>query len=164
MSRLPVLGACAGCLLAAACLLSCSDIYTVIQPAPAPGIFLPAQFQWHTDNPGRQDAMAIPTSAQRPGPNVTVRLTHEAGMGAPIKASDALNVASGAGQQVMATELAQLSAAGWHALFTPTVTGSFPQYVLYSTLRSGSHYCFVEFSASALTRQVASQQLDVYHN
>jgi hypothetical protein len=163
MSRLRPLWACLSGLLVAGALLACADLSTVIV-APSPGIVLPAQFHWHTVNPGHQDPLALPITAQRPGPTITVPLTHESGVGAPVYAANALGVAGAAGQQVMATEIARLTVAGWQALFTPTVTGSFPQYVLYTTLRSGAHYCFVEFSASALTRQEASQQLDVYHN
>ena len=165
MRRQQLLRTSLGCLVAAAFLLACSDYGTLLlspRAAREPAIALPSQFQWHQDTHPGQHTVAVPTTAKAPGPTVTLHATHRLGFGAPITGPNVLQSAAALGQQVIASELAQLRGAGWRPMFTPTVTGSYPAYVLYVTVRADSHYCFVEYSATALNPQEASQQLDVY--
>ena len=152
------------CVAVAFALMACGNLTGVLPPQPAPHVSLPAPFQWRTVGEAGKTRIAVPTTAQSPGPTVNIQATHEAGVGPPITGDGALDTAASMGGQVMAAEIGQLKAAGWEPLFTPTVTGSFPQYVLYTTLRDGPHYCFVEYSATELTPQQASQHLDIYHS
>jgi hypothetical protein len=156
------LGAAAAALL----LGGCADPGQLIPSAGAggaPGVALLPQFQWHLEPRAGQAELAIPTTSRTPGPRISVHATHQIGFGAPIQGAQAMQTAAAVGQQVVATEVGQLKAKGWQPLFTPIVTGSYPSYVLYVTLRSGSHYCFVEYSANTLTPRQASQELDLYH-
>lgn len=151
------------CAIAVVFLFACGDYFYAAFPSRAPTIAYPAQFQWHHDVAGAPAQMSVPITASNPGPAVALRVAHDRGFGPILRGPAVSDAAARSGQQVLATEVSQLKAQGWQILFTPTETGSYPQYILYVTLRAGSHYCFVEYSATALSADQASQQLDIYH-
>jgi hypothetical protein len=158
--RLRMLLACA---IAVVFLFACGDYFYAAFPVREPAIVYPPAFQWHHDASATPAQMSIPTTASNPGPAIALHVAHERGFGPLIHGSGVMDAATRTGQQVIAVETDRLKAQGWQILFTPTETGSYPQYVLYVTLRAGSHYCFVEYSATALSADQASQQLDIYH-
>ncbi len=102
-------------------------------------------------------------TAQNAGPVTDVTAQHEIGFGALLTDPNGLAVAQRQAATTLANEAAQLKSLGWAVLYTPTQTGSYPDYVTYFTAQQGSHLCFVEYSAVQIAPAQTSQQLDIFH-
>jgi hypothetical protein len=129
-----------------------------------PGLYYPNHYQWSQVDGSSLPTVSVPTTAENPGPVVSEPLHHEQGLGSLLYGANLLSKEIATSHQIIALVTQHLSQSGWQALFKPTATGSFPQYVLYITFQSNSYYCFVEYSATEITLTQASQQLDIYYS
>lgn len=153
-------------LLFAIMIVSCNNPLSQTPTAPVskePAIFLLPQFLWQKD--ARKIEVAFPLNGQNPGPVLDVKnAQHEYGFGSSLEATDLYSAAVANGQKFMNSEITQMKSFGWQSLFTPTPTGSFPVYDLYTTFRYGSYYCYVEYTASQLDKKQGTQTLDIYYS
>ncbi len=106
-----------------------------VATSSTPTIYRSPQFQWQPDQHTHQ--ISVPTTAQNPGPVITLHARHQLGLGVLITAtgSEPLQTAVNTSQQVLNDEILHLRQFGWKALFTPTAEGDGIRYlILYSSI------------------------------
>jgi hypothetical protein len=126
------------------------------QPSP----YLSPQFLWSRDS--GSISIAVPTTANNPGPTVQITATHERGFGPFLTGSELSQAAETDGQHTLASMMSHMQSLGWTQLFTPTRTDSFPSYGLYISFQANQHYCFVEYRVTGLDQPRAIRTLDLW--
>lgn len=147
----------------ASLLVGCSMPSLPWQESKMPSIYHVPLWQWHNNITAAPERLNIPTTGKNQGPTHSVLVRHDVGLGPSLTGVNVKSQFTASGKQFLASESAQLIRAGWKALFTPAEGGAYPDFVLYQTFTSGSHYCLLEYTATVVNEKQTSQQVDVYY-
>lgn len=143
-------------------MVACGNGSTPTPQGNAPALFREAGYQWQANLPVQP--VSVPLSTNPNGPAQQAQLRETVGLGPLLQNSNIWPTAVGSGSSTLHDEIAHLQSNGWKVLVAATKGGAYPDYVEFAVLQAGAHFCIVEYGATVIAKNQASQEIDLLYS